>query len=182
VESRGVFGEVTVAPSYTPGSRPLAMLPRVGTALVVASGLDRLEWYGRGPADTYSDRQFEPVGVYRSTVAEQFVDYSRPQEHGNKTDVRWVRLTNADGVGLEALGDPVLSVEASHSTADDLEAASYSFQLPARPQIFLNLDLAQMGVGGIDSWSRNAYPLEAYRLPPDKPYAYRYRLRPVSGR
>jgi beta-galactosidase len=175
-------GEVTVAPSYTPGSRPLAMLPRVGTALVVASGLDRLEWYGRGPADTYSDRQFEPVGVYRSTVAEQFVDYSRPQEHGNKTDVRWVRLTNADGVGLEALGDPVLSVEASHSTADDLEAASYSFQLPARPQIFLNLDLAQMGVGGIDSWSRNAYPLEAYRLPPDKPYAYRYRLRPVSGR
>ena len=173
-------GELVVAPSYTPGTRALAMLPRFGTELVVAPGLERIAWFGRGPADTYSDRAFEPVGLYTSTVADQFVDYSRPQEHGNKVDVRWVRLTNADGVGLEALGDPVLSVAASHSNKDNLEAASYSFQLPARAEIFLNLDLAQMGVGGNDSWSRNAYPLEAYRLPADKAYAYRYRLRPVT--
>ncbi|HEX6973774.1 MAG TPA: glycoside hydrolase family 2 TIM barrel-domain containing protein [Vicinamibacterales bacterium] len=172
-------GEVTVAPSYTPGSRTLAMMPRFGTTLVVAPGLERLAWFGRGPLETYSDRQFEPVGVYSSTVAEQFVDYSRPQENGNKTEVRWVRLTNADGVGVEVAGEPLLSVTASHVTAEDLEAASYSFQLPARPQIFLNVDLAQMGVGGIDSWSRNAYPLDAYRLPADKSYSYRYRIRPV---
>ncbi len=175
-------GGVDVAPSYSPGPRPLAMLPRFGTELVVAPGLDRITWFGRGPAETYSDRQFEPIGLYSSTVAEQFVDYSRPQENGNKTDVRWVRLTNADGIGLEAHGDPLLSVGASHYREDELEAASYSFELTAHPEIFLNLDLAQMGVGGYDSWSRNAWPLDAYRLPSDTPYAYRYRLRPIGGR
>jgi beta-galactosidase len=156
------------------------MMPRFGTELIVAAGLDRIRWYGRGPAETYSDRQFEPVGVYAGTVAEQWVDYSRPQENGNKTDVRWVSLTNRDGVGLMAVGDPLLSVGAAHVSKDDIERAEYSFQLPRRTEVFLNLDFAQMCVGGIDSWSRNAYPLEAYRLPADRPYSYRYRLKPVA--
>jgi beta-galactosidase len=174
-------GDVVVRASYEPGSQPLAMMPRFGTELIVAPGLDRIEWYGRGPSETYSDRQFEPIGVYSSTVAEQWVDYSRPQENGNKTDVRWVSLTNAAGVGVMAIGEQPLSVGARHASKDDMERVEYSFQLPRRAEVFLNLDLAQMGVGGNDSWSRNAYPRDKYRLPADRPYAYGYRLRPVSA-
>ena len=80
------------------------MMPRVGMELVVSPGLEKMAWYGRGPAATYVDRQFERVGVYSSTVTDEWVDYSRPQENGNKTDVRWVALTNDAGVGLLAEG------------------------------------------------------------------------------
>ena len=171
---------MAVEAAYQPGSAPMAMMPRFGLELVVSPGLETIEWYGRGPLETYSDRAFERIGVYSSTVGEQWVEYSRPQENGNKTDVRWVTLTNQAGVGLMAIGDPTLSVAASHVTKDDLEGADYSFKLPRRPEVYLNLDMAQMGVGGIDSWSRNAYPLPAYRIASDQAHRYRFRLKPVG--
>jgi beta-galactosidase len=127
------------------------------------------------------DRNFERIGVYRSTVDKEWVDYMRPQENGNKTDVRWVKLTNSAGAGLMAIGDVPLNVTARHYTKDDLERAAYTFQMRRHPEIYLNLDLKQMGAGGIDSWSQQAWPMTPYRIPPDQPYAYSYRLRPVSG-
>ena len=172
-------GEVAVEASYSPGTLPAGMMPRFGLQLMLAAGLETITWYGRGPHETYWDRAFEPIGVYSGTVAGQWVEYSRPQENGNKVDVRWVTLTGADGIGLMARGDPTLSVSASHATARDLEAADYTFQVPRRPQVFLNLDGAQMGVGGIDSWSPKAWPLEPYRLPADQPHRYRFTLTPV---
>jgi beta-galactosidase len=174
------LGEILVDGSYTPGNAPLSMMPRFGTQLVVSPGFEHIAWLGRGPAETYIDRQFERIGTYRSTVREQWVEYSRPQENGNKTDVRWVSLTNDAGVGLMAIGDPLLSVGAMHATHDDVEQAAYSFQLPARTEIYLNLDFKQMGAGGIDSWSRNAWPMEPYRIAPDRPLRYAYRLVPVT--
>ena len=175
-------GEMAVETSYQPGTSARAMMPRFGLELVVSPGLERIEWFGRGPLETYADRQFERVGRYSSTVTAQWVEYSRPQENGNKTDVRWVTLTNGNGVGLMAIGDPTLSVSASHVTKDDLEGTDYSFKLPRRPETYLNLDMAQMGVGGIDSWSRNAYPLPAYRIAADQPHRFRFTLRPVGGK
>jgi beta-galactosidase len=166
--------------AYKPGVKALAMMPRFGLDLVVSAGLERISWFGRGPAETYADRQFERVGVYSSTVTDQWFEYSRPQENGNKTDVRWVELTNTDGIGLRAVGAPTLSVAASHVTKGDLESADYSFKLPRRSEVYLNLDMAQMGVGGIDSWSPNAYPLPAYRIAADAPHQYRFRLLPVG--
>ncbi len=174
-------GDVIVETSYAPGSQDLPMLPRFGTELALDPGLENIAWYGRGPVETYQDRQFERVGVYRSTVDQQWVNYSRPQENGNKTDVRWVALTNDQGVGLLAVGMPLLSVGASHYSKKDMEEAEYTFQIPRRPGVLLNLDFRQMGVGGVDSWSRNALPLEPYRLPSSQPYSYKYRLTPVAG-
>ena len=66
--------------------------------------LENITWYGRGPQETMIDRNFERIGVYSSTVDKEWVEYMRPQENGNKTDVRWVKLTNADGIGLMAIG------------------------------------------------------------------------------
>jgi beta-galactosidase len=87
-------GEVLVGAAYKPGPDPVAMMPRFGMELVASPGLERMSWYGRGPAETYSDRAFERVGIYSSTVGQEWVEYARPQENGNKTDVRWVELTN----------------------------------------------------------------------------------------
>ena len=174
-------GEVAVEGAYTPGAGPVAMIPRAGMELVVSPGFENIRWLGRGPAETYIDRQFEPIGTYASTVRQQWVEYSRPQENGNKTDVRWVELTNDRGAGIRAIGEPLLSVGAMHATKADVEQAEYTFQLPARQETYLNLDLKQMGIGGIDSWSANAWPMDPYRIHGDQPFRYRYRLVPVTG-
>jgi len=158
-------GDIIVECAYSPGPKPVAMMPRFGTELVLAPGLVNLAWYGRGPVETYIDRQFERVGVYQSTVNRAWVDYSRPQENGNKTDVRWVALTNAQGIGLLAVGAPALSVAARHYTKEEIDRAGYTFQMQRHPQVYLNLDWKQMGVGGIDSWSANAYPMAPHPHP-----------------
>jgi beta-galactosidase len=175
-------GEIEVETSYEPGSRKLPMMPRFGTELVAGHGLDKITWYGRGPAATYNDRAFERMGLYSSTIDAEWVEYSRPQENGNKTDVRWVTLTNDQGIGLRATGDLPLSVSATHYPKNEIEEAEYSWQLRRRPEVFLNLDFKQMGVGGIDSWSPKALPMDPYRIPGNRPYSFRYRLSPVGGR
>lgn len=173
-------GDVVVEANYEPGKKA-AMMPRMGNELIAGAGLENLSWYGRGPAPTYIDRQFERVGVYMTTVEKNWFDYSRPQENSNKTDVRWVALTNEKGIGLLATGDPVLSVNAHHWPKQEIEQADYTFKLTPHPETYLNLDWKQMGVGGIDSWSPHALPLDKYRIPSDRKYSYRYRLSPVEG-
>ena len=147
----------------------------------MAPGLENIAWYGRGPEPTYIDRDFERVGVYHSTVDKQWIEYSRPQENGNKTDVRWVALTNAQGAGLLAVGAPTLSVSAHHYTKEDIERAAYTFQMKEHPEVYLNLDWKQMGVGGINSWSPQAYPMNPYRIASGEEHTYRYRLTPIDG-
>ena len=148
--------------------------------LVVAPGLENITWYGRGPKETEIDRQFERIGVYQSTVDREWVEYMRPQENGNKTDVRWVKLTNAQGFGLMASGAPTLNVTARHFTKDDLERAAYTFQMRRHAEIYLNLDWKEMGAGGIDSWTENAYPMAPYRISGTEEHSYGYRLSPVE--
>ena len=174
-------GDVLVECAYKPGTESAAMMPRFGTELVVAPGLETITWYGRGPKETLVDREFERIGVYSGTVDQQWVDYMRPQENGSKTDVRWVTLTNAQGVGLMAVGSPTLSVSARHFTKSDMENAAYTFQMKRHPETYLNLDWKMMGAGGIDSWSANAYPMAPYRIPSNEEHTYRYRLMPVDS-
>jgi beta-galactosidase len=174
-------GDIVVETAYQPGTEEPPLMPRFGTELVVSPGLERLTWYGRGPHETYIDRQFERVGLYASTVRDQWVDYSQPQENGNKTDVRWVALTNTDGIGLLAVGAPTLGVSARHYAKADIDRARYTWQMSESGAIYLNLDWKQMGVGGIDSWSPRAWPLPAYRLDGSKPMSFKYRLTPVDG-
>jgi beta-galactosidase len=156
------------------------MMPRFGMELLLAPGLENITWYGRGPAPTYIDRDYERIGVYKSTVDEQWNEYSRPQENSNKTDVRWVTVTDKDGMGLRAEGYPLLSVSAYHYPKNEIENADYTFRLTRRSQTYLNLDMKQMGVGGVDTWTTHAYPLDLYRIKGDQPYSYKYRLSPVG--
>jgi len=135
-------------------------------------------WFGKGPQETYWDRQDARVGLYRGTVADQFFPYIKPGETGNKEGVRWIALTGRDGRGLLALGAPLLSANALHATTEDLFCASqmanfYPYLLPPRDTVTLDLDLHQRGVGGDDSWG--ALPHDPYRLL-KPPFAYRFRL------
>ena len=125
-------------------SMALAMMPRFGNELIAAPGLENITWYGRGPAPTYVDRNYERIGVYKSTVDEQWNEFSKPQENSNKVDVRWMTLINKNGIGLRASGYP-LSVSAYHYPKNEIELADYTFRLTRRPQVYLNLDLQQMG-------------------------------------
>jgi beta-galactosidase len=174
-------GDVIVESSYKPGAGNLAMMPRFGSELLASPGLENVTWYGRGPKETMLDRAFERIGVYQSTVDREWVEYMRPQENGNKMDVRWIALTNPQGVGLMAVGAQPLSVSARHYSKEEIERSAYTFQMVRQPEIYLNLDLKQMGAGGIDSWSGHAYPMEQYRIPPAVERTYRYRLTPVDS-
>jgi len=171
-------GDVLIDAAYQAGEKSLPEMPRMGMQMTMPAGFENMAWYGRGPQESHFDRKDGyPVGVYQGTVDEQFVDYSRPQENGNKTDVRWVALTNGDGVGLLAVGTPLLSVAARHFTHADLESAAHTHELTRRETITLNLDHQQMGVGGDNSWG--ARPHKEFLLT-EKSYRYQYRLRPIS--
>jgi beta-galactosidase len=173
-------GEIQIECRYHPGAG-FSMMPRFGTELVVAPGFETFTWSGRGPKETMIDRAFERIGVYRSTVDAEWVEYMRPQENGNKVDVRWMRLTNAAGLGIEASGAAPLNVTARHYTKTDMERAGYTFQMKHHPEIYLNLDGREMGAGGIDSWSLNAYPMTPYRIPSDEEMKFAYTLKPVAA-
>jgi hypothetical protein len=110
--------------------------------------LTHLSWYGRGPHESYPDRKESAAfGVYTSTVAEQYVHYMKPQEHGNHTDTRWLRLTDGKGAGLLVMADTTLDFSAHHYTPQELTAAMHTYDLPRRKEVILNLDAHMGGLG-----------------------------------
>jgi beta-galactosidase len=126
----------------------LADLPRVGVTLVLQPGLDRLTWFGRGPHENYPDRKAgAAVGRYSATVAEMYVPYIVPQEHGGRCDVRWLRLADAAGAGICIAAPGLLQFSASHFTGEDLFRAHHTNELEPRPEVILNLDGVQRGLG-----------------------------------
>jgi beta-galactosidase len=170
-------GALVVEPSFDPGEARLPDLPRFGMQAKLVAGFEQLAWYGPGPQESYSDRRDLPVGVYKTTVSDNYFPYSQPQETGNKVEVRWAAITNASGAGLLAIGQPLLGVNALHHTAADMDQAGHHHQMPARAETWLNLDWKQMGLGGDDSWG--ALPLPQYRLKA-APYRYRFALKPIA--
>ncbi|MGE5549544.1 MAG: glycoside hydrolase family 2 TIM barrel-domain containing protein [Bacteroidota bacterium] len=168
-------GDLTVAVKATP-LRELPPLPRLGLRLLLPKELEFITWYGRGPHECYPDRQESaPVGLYRGTVREQFVPYVKPQENGNKTEVRWATLTDLRGHGLMAMGCPHLNVGVSRYTAEDLAAAGHLHELRERDFVVLNLDHA---VGGLGSNSCGPWPLPKYLIQPEE-MEFTVRLRPA---
>ncbi len=171
-------GRVEVESALTPAAGA-PELPRVGMQALIPGEFRNVEWYGRGPHETYWDRKTgAAVGIYRSTVDELWTPYVEPQENGNRTDVRWVTFTNAAGVGLRAVGlDRTIYFSAWPFRMSELERAKHSAEIQMSREITINLDHLQMGVGGDDSWG--AQPHKEYRLPATN-YVYKFRLEPVG--
>lgn len=155
------WGEVEVTLDW-PGAEGLPLLPELGMLLQTDARYDRLTWYGNGPGECYQDRdQGARLGIWESMVQAQLTRYPRPQECGSHTGVRWLRVTDRQGRGLELRGD-CMECSALSYTPFQMEEAAHHYELPPVCRTVLRPALARMGVGGDNSWG--ALPLEEYRL------------------
>jgi beta-galactosidase len=126
----------------------LADLARVGIEFETVAGIEQVEWFGRGPVETYPDRRRAgAVGRWHSTVTDLYVPYVRPQEGGGRADVRWLELSDGRGRGLRLELDRPRQVSATHFRAEDLATATHDVELVARAGTTVHLDAAHRGLG-----------------------------------
>lgn len=171
-------GSVKITATMDMAGRDLPELPRFGMRTELADKFGNLTYYGRGPFENYSDRNLASfVGLYIDKVENQFYKgYIRPQENGNKTDVRWLTLTDELGRGIKIEGLQPINFTAINHATEDLDPGltkkqQHPTDLPERKRVYLSIDLQQRGVGGDTSWG--AYPHRPYRLIAKK-YSYSY--------
>ncbi|QHW34997.1 DUF4981 domain-containing protein [Paenibacillus rhizovicinus] len=173
-------GAVEVGLQLTPGD-DLPEIPEIGMMLSMDGSFDRLEWYGKGPHESYWDRQHgAKIGRYSSTVAEQFVPYLRPQECGNKVAVRDAAVSNAEGASLRIAGEPLIELNALPYAPFELEAHDHVYKLPASDKTVVRINHKQMGVGGDNSWGAQAHP--QYVLHANRTYSFRFTLTGITSR
>jgi len=146
--------------------------------------MDQIEYYGRGPIENYADRNTSTfIGRYHQTVAEQFYPYIRPQENGNKTDIRWWIQRNLNGDGLQFVAAEPFSASALNFSTEQLDDGirkdqRHSMELIPSNFVNLHIDKAQMGLGCVTSWG--ARPLPQYMLP-YADYDFTFTITPVKN-
>lgn len=187
-------GDVLVDNSFKMTKDDLPEIVRMGMNLEMPRKYDQFTYLGRGPQESYQDRKTGAfVGLYKQTVAQQYWKYVRPQENGNKTDVRWAAVTDSDGNGLLFVGLPLLEVSSHHNTLEDFESVERNYGVKAekvsmysrhtndvkpRDLTSVNIDYKQMGVGGDDSWGARTH--DEYRLT-GKEYKYSFRMKAITA-
>ncbi len=178
-------GDIIINNSFEPANTNLPEMPRFGMKMTLPVEFENIAWYGRGPHENYWDRKTgAAVGVYSGKVIDLYHPYIRPQENGNKTDVRWIALTDSKGTGLLAVGLPLLSISALPFIDEDFDPGlekrqRHTYHVKKRDLITLKLDYKQMGVGGDTSWGDLARAHQEYRLPV-RGYSYSFILRPYA--
>ncbi len=187
-------GSIELSNSFKMAEGDLPEIPRMGMNLIMPKEFDQMSWLGRGPHESYWDRKTSAfVDVYSGSVAEQYWPYIRPQENGNKTDVRWMRITNKQGVGFKFIAkEELLEVSAHHNLLKDFESPErtdgrqvdgkpvvnrHTVDVKPRELTSVNIDYKQIGVGGDTSWG--AWTHDAYRLT-EKSYTYSFVIVPVK--
>ncbi len=152
----------------------LPYLPRVGATFQVVQDFSMMSWYGRGPFENYIDRKSAAlIGIYKSEVADQYVPYPKPQENGNKSDVRWVSFVDQEGNGFTIVPFVPSNVSAHHYTQQNLTEAKHTYEIMKAESMTINIDYLMMGVGGDDSWSPRTK--EAYLIHPGRRnFAFRF--------
>jgi beta-galactosidase len=149
-------------------------LPRVGLQFEINRALQQIDWFGRGPQENYADRKTGAAfGIYQSTLDKFVTPYIRPQENANRCDVRWIRFSNEDKQQVQFTAEKGSSFSASAwpYSQQTLIKAAHGFELSPGLHTVVNIDCAQMGVGGDNSWGLPV--LEQYQLKPGK-YQYNF--------
>ena len=172
-------GSLNIKADYKALSDNLPDMMRFGMIMTLPREYNDFAWYGRGPHENYIDRKHDTfMGLWKGKVEDQAFSYYRPQETGNKTDVRWLTLTNGQNKGIRVEGGQPLSVSATNYKPEDLDPGRtkkqqhWSDVLP-RNEVVLCVDLFQRGVAGLDSWG--ARPLSKYSFT-DKEYSYNFTI------
>lgn len=174
-------GDILVNNKLFPGSIKQAELPRFGMNMELPVVFRSMSWYGRGPHESYWDRKSSAmISLYWGMIAKQYEPYIRPQENGNKTDVRVAFLRDVYGNGLIIAGQEPLSITALNFRTEDLDSGKeklqiHNFEIEPGQFVRLNIDYKQMGVGGDNSWGARTH--KEYLLP-HKEYSYSFKLRP----
>jgi beta-galactosidase len=168
-------GAIDVTAAFETGD-DLPPLPRVGFQLQLTGSHDRVEWLGPGPHESYADRRRGArFGRHQARVGDMHFPHVMAQENGNHTDVRWVALADAGGSGLRFRGRTRLDFTAHDYTDEALMAAKQSQAIARDGRVTLSLDLAQMGLGGDDSWSPRVHP--EFQLTAPR-YEFDFRIEP----
>ncbi len=163
-------GSIDLHVSFEPLSHSITPLPRLGLITTLIGDLRVVSWYGRGPHETHWDRKTgAKLGRYQVPIDELHHPYVFPQLNGNRTDVRWVQLTDSSNRGIRFTADTVLQFIAHDYTDEDIEAAQHDHELVRRDFIELQLDHQQMGIGGDNSWGAEVHEEYWVRA---KPYRY----------
>lgn len=176
-------GALKIEAEYHAGTNELPEMPRFGMLLTLPLEMDNFSYYGRGPWENYSDRKFSSfIGEYGFKVSGQEMPFVRPQEFGNRTDVRWLTLTNSNGQGIRVDGLQPLSISALNNRPEDFDPGmtkknQHPKDVFKRFNVTLAVDLAQRGLGGDNSWGQ--LPHQQYRLL-DKSYKYGYVISPAE--
>lgn len=171
-------GDLVVSVDFNADDTALVSnLFRLGLQMQINEPWNNIEYYGRGPFENYSDRNTASfIGLFKQSVDEQFYPYIRPQENGNKTDLRYLQLKNNAGQGIQIESNQAFSGSALHYSQDLLDEGKskdqrHSNELEKSKNIYLNLDYKQLGLGCVTSWG--ALPLFKYRIP-YKDYKYQF--------
>lgn len=173
-----VFGDGTIETKlmYDP-VEGLPDMPEFGMMFWFNADYDNLTWYGMGPDETYADRRHgAKLGIYSNKVADNMAKYLVPQECGNKVGVRYARLVDAKGRGMMFEGDE-LSFSALPYTPHELENAAHVYELQQVHHTIVRVALAQMGVGGDDSWGSLVHP--EYHIDVTKPLEFTFRFKGI---
>lgn len=187
-------GDVRVDNQFKMTKEGLPEIVRMGMNLIMPRHFDQVTWLGRGPQENYQDRKTGAfVGLYKLPVSGFYFPYVRPQENGNRTDVRWAAVTDSTGNGLLFRGLPLLEVTAHHQIMEDFESPVRTVgrfidgqkvinrhvnDVIPRDLTSVNIDFKQMGVGGDNSWG--AWTHDQYRLTA-KTYNYSFLMHPVKA-
>ena len=156
---------------------PMPMVAKMGLRMFVSGECDTMTWLGRGEHESYVDRKRSAdIGLYQGNVKDQFEEYVKPQDNGNKTDVRWASLTNKSGRGLMVITDGSYSVSALNYTATDLSKAGNTHKLNPREDIVFCIDAKHMGLGGA---SCGPPPMGQYKIKPEQTQMH-YMICPVK--
>ncbi|MCG9972563.1 glycoside hydrolase family 2 TIM barrel-domain containing protein [Christiangramia crocea] len=176
-------GTVKVSHELKKVKKEVSKLPRFGSNIILKAEYNKVNWYGKGPHENYIDRNTAALlGVYEASVEELYFPYARPQENGYRTGARWVTFTNAEGNGIEIIGEEPIGFSAHHQYQSDFDAGETKAQrhttdVPQRDFVSVNLDDKQMGVGGDTSWG--AQPHDKYQIEPEN-MSYAYFIKPVK--
>ena len=177
-------GAVIIKSEIMPEDNTLPEFLKIGNEYRLNGNLCNIEWYGRGSHENYWDRNTSAfIGRYSGTVWEQYHPYVRAQETGNKTDVRWVTLTDKSGLGIFVSSVEPISVNAQQFDTDLLNHISskihnHGGKITPSNIVSLHIDYLQMGLGGDNSWGAKTH--SQYSLP-CKTYSYSYVIQPFNN-
>lgn len=168
-------GKLQVEASYRPLNDSIPLMPKFGMRMRLPRTMERVAWYGRGEFENYPDRKSAAfIGLYEKGLNDFIVPYAKPQDDGNRCDVRWFSLGESDGAAVRVTGLQPLCFRAWPYAEEDLERAAHPHEIPARDFVTVNIDLNIHGVGGNDGWGARTMP--SYTIDGNLPYDYGFTL------